>query len=85
MYSKVKSLCKERKIQLSEVAKKMGITVQALSQSLSGNPHLDRIKEVADIIGVSVADMLPDDYKEAKHTNEMCCPHCGKPIVFYRK
>lgn len=40
---------------------KVGITQQSLSTMLSnGNPTLNKLKEIADIIGISVSELLAD-------------------------
>ena len=55
---KIKELCKERNITMSELASRMGITPVTLSQTLSGNPTLSRLTEIASVLGVEVADLF---------------------------
>lgn len=65
---RIKEVCKEHKITLAEVAKQIrwkdkngehiGITPITLSQSLNGNPTLERLTEVADILGVDVSELF---------------------------
>lgn len=52
-----------------------GVTQSSLSQIINGNPSLDKLKEIASIIGVSVSELLNESNEP--HYN---CPHCGKPI-----
>ena len=54
-----------------------GISHAAVSQIINGNPTLDKLKEIASIIGVSVSELVADE--ENGITNAVC-PHCGKPI-----
>lgn len=54
----IKEVCKEKKISLAEVAKRIGISPVTLSQSLNGNPTLNRLQEVASVLGVDVAELF---------------------------
>ncbi len=58
-----------------ELAVKMGISEGALSKSLSGNPTLERIEQIANALGVSVPELFAP-----QPTNTITCPHCGKLI-----
>lgn len=69
---------------LAQVAEKLknnrggiGITVPTLSATISNNPGIDRLKEIADVIGVSLPELVADAPEEV---GAMVCPHCGKPI-----
>ena len=52
-----------------------GITQSSLSQIINGNPSLDKLKEIASIIGVSVSDLLRDE-----DDNTFVCPNCGAKL-----
>ncbi len=54
MELKIKEICKEKGITLTEIAKRLNISNVNLSNSLNGNPTLGRLKEVADILEVEV-------------------------------
>lgn len=56
---------------------KKGISQSSLSQLLNGCTPLDRLQEIADIIGVTVSELVRD---EDEQTNTITCPHCGNPI-----
>lgn len=55
----------------------MGISHAAVSQIINGNPTLDKLKEIASIIGISVSELVAD---EDTAVPTAVCPHCGKPI-----
>ena len=56
---------------------KKGVSQATISQMLSGNPTLDKLKEIASIIGVSLSDLVSDgDVKTI-----IKCPHCGEDIT----
>lgn len=55
---KIKELCKSKGISMAELAKKIGVTPSALSQNISGNPNLDRLKEIADALNVPIQDLF---------------------------
>ncbi|WP_195252121.1 helix-turn-helix domain-containing protein [Hoylesella timonensis] len=57
---------------------KQGISQSSLSQLLNGKTPLDRLQEIADIIGISVSELVAD---ENDRPNAITCPHCGKIIM----
>jgi transcriptional regulator with XRE-family HTH domain len=57
---------------------KQGISQSSLSQLLNGKTPLDRLQEIADIIGISVSKLVAD---ENDRPNTITCPHCGKTIM----
>ena len=75
----IKEQIQKRGFTVSQVAALMtnkngekGITQSSLSQIINGNPSLDKLKEIASIIGISVSELLQDDAD-----NIMICPKCG--------
>lgn len=56
-----------------------GISQSSVSQLINGNPTLDKLVEIASIIGISVSELLADEEQSAKD-NGVVCPHCGKFI-----
>lgn len=70
---------------ISEVASKMpngnggiGISQPSLSAIISGNPTINRLKDIADIIGLTLSELVAE-YDGCKRVTN--CPHCGKPIT----
>ncbi len=57
---------------------KQGISQSSLSQLLNGKTPLDRLQEIADIIGISVSELVAD---KNDRQNTITCPHCGKIIM----
>lgn len=57
---------------------KQGMSQSSLSQLLNGKTPLDRLQEIADIIGISVSELVAD---ENDRSNTITCPHCGKAIM----
>ena len=56
---------------------KKGISAAAVSQIINGNPMLGNLKEIASIIGISVAELLSDGEPQA----QLKCPRCGENII----
>jgi transcriptional regulator with XRE-family HTH domain len=55
-----------------------GISQPSVSQIVNGNPTLDKLQEIAGIIGISVSELVMD--KNNEDSNTITCPHCGKKI-----
>lgn len=54
----VRRVCKEQKIQLKELAAKMGVDPAALTRALGGNARLDTIQKMANALGVSMKSLF---------------------------
>ncbi len=61
---------------------KVGVSQGSLSTILNGNPTIDKLQEIASIIGVSVSELVAD---EKDVSNTIICPHCGEKIVLETK
>ena len=78
----IKKVIKERGWTLEKLAAEMtnkqggkGISQPTVSQIINGNPSLDKLKEIASIIGVTVSDLLLDE-----DDNTFVCPNCGAKL-----
>ena len=78
----IKEQIQKRGFTVSQVAALMtnkkgekGITQSSLSQIINGNPSLDKLKEIASSIGVTVSDLLRDE-----DDNTFVCPNCGAKL-----
>ena len=54
----VRRICKEQKIQLKELAAKMGVDPAALTRALGGNARFDTIQKIATALGVSMKTLF---------------------------
>ena len=72
MELRVKELCKEKGLQMQELADKLGITRITLTRNISGNPTISTLENIAAALGVSVPELFA-----AQPTNTITCPKCG--------
>lgn len=73
----VKELLKQKGMTAKELAEKLGISEGALSKSISGNPTLERIEQIASALGVEVYELFaPGNSSDGI----IRCPNCGKEI-----
>ncbi len=56
--NRVKELCRQRGIQLKELAQKMGVAPESLSRAINGNPQLSTIASIAANLGVSISELF---------------------------
>ena len=61
MALRIKEIAKAKGITMGEIADKMRINPVNLSASLNGNPTLNRLQKVAEILGVEVSDLFIQD------------------------
>lgn len=72
---RIQEICKEKGITMQILAKRMNITYQALYASVSGNPTIGKLKEIADVLEVTIPDLF-----DRSENNTIYCPYCGKKI-----
>lgn len=58
MALRIKEIARAKGITMNEIAEQMGINPVNLSSSLNGNPTLNRLQEVANILGVEISDLF---------------------------
>lgn len=79
----IKRKIKEKGFTLEEVGSRMEkkMSQQSMSALLKdgGNPTINKLKEIANIIGVTLSELVADD--NATDNTAPHCPHCGKPIT----
>lgn len=74
----IKKHIKNKGFTISKVAELMGVKQPALSKMLDGNPTINKLQEIADIIGVSLSELVADEASEKE--TYIICPHCGERI-----
>lgn len=84
----IKRKIKECGFTISQVAALMtakdgskGLTQSSLSCLIaSGNPTYNKLCEIADILGISVSELVSDC---TSSSGTITCPNCGKPITLH--
>lgn len=54
---------------------KKGISQPSVSSIINGNPTIDKLQEIASIIGVSLSELVADE-----DDNSIVCPKCGTKL-----
>ena len=67
MALRIKEIAKDKGITMGEIADKLGINPVNLSASLNGNPTLNRLQEVADVLGVEISDLFTKENNNEIH------------------
>lgn len=55
-----------------------GVSQPSISSIINGNPSIDKLQEIANIIGVSLSELVADERDGGNTT--IICPHCGEQI-----
>lgn len=84
MNYRIKDLCKERGITLSELADKIDMKSANLSASLSekGNPTITTLQKIAVALNVSVSALFDE---VQPNDNIVRCPNCGTELEVKKK
>ena len=78
----IKKAIKESGFTISKFAERLGIAQPSLTaQLINGTMSLSRAKEIADILGVSLSELVADENDQQGAS--LICPHCGKPITLH--
>ena len=77
MNSAIKRNIKKYGLTSVEIANRLSITKQTLSQTINGNPTLSSLCDIAKVMGISVSELLNDDESTAAHPDGCVCPVCG--------
>lgn len=57
----IKRLCAQRSITIRQLESSAGITERAIYRWDENTPSVDKVKRVADVLGVTVDDLLKED------------------------
>ena len=71
----IKRVIKAKGLTVKEVAERMGIAREGLSNHINGNPSVQVLERIATAIGCEVSDFFAP-----QPTNTITCPYCGKHI-----
>ena len=75
----IKKKIRECGFTTQQIAEKLNISQQAVSQAINGNPSLSRLEQIASAIGITVSELVanaPDSHIEPQQK----CPYCGHDI-----
>ena len=75
---RIKEIIKEKGCTQAQFAEKLGISLSALNQQMTGKPSLSTLEKIAEALGVEIWELFisPKEFP----TQGLKCPHCGKPI-----
>lgn len=65
---------------LEQIGERLGISQQAVSQAINGNPSLSRLKQIADAVGVPLSELVADE-PHLEREPQMRCPYCGHELT----
>ena len=75
----IKKRIRECGFTTQQIAEKLNISQQAVSQAINGNPSLSRLKQIASAIGITVSELVADN--PASHIEpQQKCPYCGHDL-----
>jgi transcriptional regulator with XRE-family HTH domain len=75
----IKKRIRECGFTTQQIAEKLNISQQAVSQAINGNPSLSRLEQIASAIGITVSELVADN--PASHIEpQQKCPYCGHDL-----
>ena len=80
---RIRSIMKDRKITQMDLAARMGVSQNQVSQYLAGVPRLDTFLKIAAALGLEPAELLKDEAPTT--TTNAICPQCGRRLTITLK
>jgi transcriptional regulator with XRE-family HTH domain len=80
MNIRVKDICKEKGITITQLAEKLNIKQESLSRAINGNPTFETLQRIATALNVPFTDLF-----EAPAQNTITCPKCGARLEVKEK
>ena len=77
----IKKKIKEYGFTTQQIAEKLSISQQAVSQAINGNPTLSRLQDIADAIGISVSELVSDEQQPQESEAVFTIPKDVKKIT----
>ena len=75
----IKKRIRECGFTTQQIAEKLNISQQAVSQAINGNPSLSRLEQIASAIGITVSELVSD--APSSHIEpQQKCPYCGHDL-----
>ncbi len=75
----IKKKIKECGFTTQQIAEKLNISQQAVSQAINGNPSLSRLEQIAGAIGITVSELVSDAPGHIIEPQQKC-PYCGHDL-----
>lgn len=82
MSLRVKEVCKEKDITITQLAERLGIKQESLSRAINGNPTLDTLQKIAVALNVPVSALFDE---VQPNDNIVRCPNCGTELEVKKK
>jgi len=89
----IKKKIRECGFTTQQIAEKLNISQQAVSQAINGNPSLSRLEQIASAIGITVSELVADNQDEPEYDPprwgetgttskepQQKCPYCGHDL-----
>lgn len=81
MELRIKEIMKEKGVTQKDIAEKLGIAPATLSMTLNGNPTINTLERIANVLGVGVSELFSKREEKLDPPYTVAtCPNCGKQI-----
>ena len=81
--NRIRDIMKVRHITQNELAARLGVSQNQVSQYLAGAPRLDTLLALAAALDLEPGDLFRQE-APTQHAAAIC-PHCGKPVEIILK
>ena len=74
----ISKVIREHGFNIEQVAEQLGLKRGSLANMIGGNPTVETLQRIADVIGAKRSEFFADE--DDQRPSGQVCPHCGKPI-----
>ena len=78
MNLKVKELCRNKGLTITQLAEKLNIKQESLSRAINGNPTIETLERIATALNVPVSELF-----DQPATDIINCPKCGAKLMLH--
>ena len=85
MSLKVKEVCKQKGITITQLAEKLNIKQESLSRAINGNPTLETMQKIASALDIPITELFENSngnvFQFPKCGNDVCCEAKNQPVL----
>jgi len=78
--NRIKEVLKSKRVTQKELALRLGVSEPVVSNSISGNPTLQTLNDIAKALNVRVSELIDEQAIDIIN-----CPNCGAKLTLNKK
>jgi len=81
MNFRIKEICKDKGVTITQLASELNIKQESLSRTINGNPTVGTLERIAAALNVPITEL----FDQPETDNTVNCPSCGTQLRVTKK